>query len=112
MRDATYGFIETNSLTEEHKRIREEASETVDLHDARLARIVRLRLVSDPGFPLWDLSYCYGRLKDGTYVRVRLPRFQFGKRTLRTELLAMCREAGVYGKGLGIFDPEVISTLV
>lgn len=86
--------------------------ETVDLSDPRLARIARLRLLSDPGFPYWDVSYCYGVLKDGARVRVRLTRCQFGKRTLKRDLIDMCREAGVYGKGLGLFDPETISRLV
>src|SRR5262245_38576752 len=58
--------VETNPITDEHKRIREAASETVELGDPRLSRVTRLRLVTDPGFPLWDVSYCYGRLKDGT----------------------------------------------
>lgn len=105
--------METNPLTDEHKSIREaiDHSDAVDLGDPRLARIVRLRVLSDPGFPYWDLSYCYGVLQDGTYVRVQLPRHQFRKSRLRGELIEMCREAGVYGKGLGILDPDVVSTL-
>ena len=107
-----YGAIETNPITDEFKRDMELAKETVDLDDHRLARITRLRLVTDPGFPFFDLSYCYGRLKDGTPVRVELPQWQFSKRGLNSELIAMCRKAGVYGKGLGLFDPEVISKLI
>lgn len=38
-----------------------------------LKRIVRLRLLSDPGYPQWDISYCYGLMKDGSHVRVQLP---------------------------------------
>lgn len=106
--------METNPLTAEHERIREEIDhqDPVDLCDPALARIVRLRLISDPGFPYWDVSYCYGRLTDGTYVRVNLPWFQFRKgRPLKMQLVEMCREAHVFGKGLGILDPDVISTL-
>jgi|SRR5262245_58699705 len=108
MRD-TYGAIETNPITDEHKRIREAANETVELSDPRLARITRLRLVTDPGFPMWDVSYCYGRLKDGKDVRVRLPLHQFPRRSLNRDLIDMCQRAGVYGKALGLFDPEVVS---
>lgn len=106
--------METNPLTAEHERIREEIDhqDPVDLGDPTLARIIRLRLVSDPGFPAWDVSYCYGRLTDGTYVRVNLPWYQFSKRKLKAELIEMCREAQVFGKGLGLFDPDVISTLI
>jgi hypothetical protein len=81
----------------------------VQLDDKRLRRIRRLRLLSDPGFPMWDLSYCWGELADGTKVRVQLPRHQFSKGKLFTELIEMGKEAGVYMKRLGVFDGEVIS---
>lgn len=108
-----YGVLESNHW--DGTQVREwldDIDETVDLADPRLARIARLRLLSDPGFPYWDVSYCYGVLKDGSRVRVRLTRHQFSKRALKAELIEMCREAGVYGKGLGLFEPETISRLV
>jgi hypothetical protein len=107
-----YGAIETNGINDEVRAVRERvhaSGVTVDLADKRLVRITRLRLVSDPGFPMWDLSYCYGRLADGTDVSVRLPEHQFPKRDLNAALIAMCKGAGRYGKGLGIFDPLVLS---
>ena len=106
--------METNPQTAEHIEIREaiDHHEPVWLGDARLKRIVRLRLISDPGYPMWDLSYCYGQLKDGTYVRVELPWFQFRKKRLYGDLIEMCKSIEVYGKGLGLFEPDVISTLV
>lgn len=106
---STYGAVETNSLTEEQKLLQQAAAEVVDLADKRLARITRLRLVTDRDFPMWDLSYCFGTLKDGSAVRVRLPLSQFPKTGLNQSLVEMCRSVNVYGKGLGIFDPEVIS---
>jgi hypothetical protein len=112
MQRDSYGVLQSNEITPELRSEMASAEGTVALADPRLARIFRLRLVSDPGFPFWDLSYCFGRLKDGTVVRVQLPEYQFPKRELTASLLRMCREAGVYGKGLGIFDPEVISQLV
>jgi hypothetical protein len=102
---------ETNSITDEVKEIRESLGGEVYLTDPRLVRITRLRLVTDPGFPMWDLSYCYGVLSDGTNVRVELPWWQFSKRNLKGDLIAMCREAGVYGKKLGLLDDSVISKL-
>lgn len=106
-----YGVLESNPITDEVKKFRDEIEDEVDLDDSRLRRITRLRLVTDPGFPMYDLSYCYGILKDGTKVRVRLPRWQFPKRNFRGSLIEMCREAGVYGKGLGILDPETWSVI-
>jgi hypothetical protein len=103
--------METNPIDDRFKEIREQLRGSVELTDDRLRRIVRLRLVSDPGFPLWDLSYCYGELKDGTWVRVILPWHQFSRKFLRRDLVAMCKEVGIYGKGIGILDDSVISTL-
>lgn len=110
VRDA-YGNEESNPITDEVKAIREAIEQTVELSDARLVKITRLRLVTDPGFPMYDLSYCYGELRSGEPVRVNLPEWQFSKRTLKRDLIEMCRAAGVYGKGMGILDPSVISIL-
>ena len=113
MERGRYGVLESNHWDgSEVQDWLDTIEDTVYLSDPRLARIARLRLLSDPGFPFWDVSYCYGVLKDGTRVRVSLPRHQFGKRTLKQDLIEMCREAGVYGKGLGLFEPETISRLV
>lgn len=99
-----YGAVETNGIEDHAAYFAVDRSEAVALNDPRLAQITRLRLLTDRDFPYWDLSYCHGRLKDGTEVRVILPEGQFRKRDLRGHLLEMCKEAGVYGKGLGIFD--------
>lgn len=108
-----YGVLESNHWDGSQVQEWLDAIEdTVYLDDPRLARIARLRLLSDPGFPFWDVSYCYGVLKDGTRVRVTLPVHQFSKRALKKEIVDMCREVGVYAKGLGLFDPETISRLV
>lgn len=106
--------MEVNPQTEEHIEMREamDHKDPVDLDNSQLRRIVRLRLVSDPGYPMWDVSYCYGELKDGTPVRVNLPRYQFSKKNLKGDLITMCKEVGVYGKELDLFEPHVISTLV
>lgn len=89
----------------------ETATETVDWTDKRLAKIERLRLLSDPGFPVWDVSYCFGRLHDGTKVRVDLPFSQLpkGRGRIQAAIIAAARRDRVFAKGLGIFD--AISTL-
>lgn len=113
MRDS-YGVIETNGIDDEVRALRDRVHASnieVDFDDPRLVRITRLRLVTDPGFPLWDVSYVYGRLADGTDVRVQLPQWQFSKRNLNRELIEMCKAAGKYGKAMGIFDPLVVSKL-
>jgi len=109
----TYGVYETNGMTEHWHDFREniDRSQRVSLNDPRLARVVRLRLLTDPGFPYWDLSYCYGELKDGTKVTVDLPVHQFRKGQLKGDLIAMAKREGVFAKGLGLLDSSVISTL-
>lgn len=113
MRDS-YGVVETNGIDDDVRALRDRVHASnieVDFDDPRLVRITRLRLVTDPGFPLWDVSYVYGRLADGTDVRVQLPVHQFSKRNLNRELIEMCKAAGKYGKAMGIFDPLVVSKL-
>lgn len=100
---------ETNGLSDGAAYHRTDRSEIVELTDPRLAKVTRLRLIGEAGFPMWDVSYCHGILKSGTEVRVWLPYTQFNKRRYMAEIIEMCRELKVYGKGLGIF--EAISTL-
>jgi hypothetical protein len=109
-----YGVLESNPINDDIRATRDaiDYDNPVWLDDTRLARITRLRLVSDPGFPMWDLSYCYGELKDGTPVYVNLPQHQFSKRNLKGDLIAMCKELKVYAKGLGLLDDSVISKLI
>ena len=108
-----YGVQESNPFTAEVQAVRDaiDYANPVDLADRALVRITRLRLLTDPGCPVYDVSYCYGALADGTPVLVRLPEYQFPKRGVQRALVAMCKEAGRYGKGLGILDPEVVSIL-
>ena len=71
--------------------------------------ITRLRLLSDPGFPVWDVSYCHGILK-GRHVDVRLPFSQlpkYGKGGLKAALYKEAKATGKFIKGLF----ESISTL-
>lgn len=80
------------------------SAETVDWADRRLAKVVRLKVLTDPGFPYIDVSYCYGELKDGTPVRVDLPFFQLPKRGARKALIEHAKRDGVFAKGLGLLD--------
>ena len=73
-------------------------------------RIYRLRLLSDPGFPVWDVSYCWGKLPDGELVNVTLPFDQLPKQRVSRTIVEYARKDGVYAKGTGILD--AISTLI
>lgn len=71
-------------------------------------KVTRFRMLSDPGFPVWDVSYCHGIL-NGEYVDVELPFDQLPKRNWKLEVIKYAKLDGVYAKGLGIF--ENVSTL-
>jgi hypothetical protein len=108
-----YGTSETNPLGSGGHP---ERAGRVYWDNPRLKRITRLRLLSDPGFPLWDVSYCYGELDDGTMVDVDLPFSQLNKSVgrwgtgaLQKDIIRHAKRDKVYAKGLGIFN--AISTL-
>lgn len=75
---------------------------------ARNLKVTRLRLLSDPGFPYWDVSYCHGKIA-GKDVRVELPFHQLPKNGYKKAIVAYAKKDGVYAKGIGILD--AISTL-
>ena len=76
----------------------------IPLDDPRLKSINRLRLLTEPGYDYYDISYCYGTLKDGTHVRVELGISHLGRRTIKRELIALAKEKGVFAKGLGLLS--------
>jgi hypothetical protein len=101
-----YGVVETNPISDADLAVRDriDYSKRYQLADRDLVKITRLRLLTEPGTPVLDLSYCYGELKDGTPVLVDLPRHQFAKHLWKSQMYAMFTEAGRYAKGMGI-DP-------
>lgn len=116
-RSISYGVDATNPLTAEHLAAREaidhKAPQT-SLGHPDLVKVTRLRLLSDAGFPWWDVSYCYGELRDGTPVRVHLGTDQLRKRGRGVDkghLIELAKTAGKFAKGLGLLDDDVISTL-
>ena len=113
VRNSKYGFVESQHVDAEFLDVwRNSVEETVYWTDKRLMQVTRLRLLSDPGFPMWDVSYCYGVLFDGTNVRVELPFHQLSKRRLKCEIIQHAKKDGVYAKGLGILDDVNMSKLV
>lgn len=64
--------------------------------------ITRLRLLSDRGYPEWDVSYCHGVL-NGKHVNVRLPFSQlpkYGKGGMKAALFNEAKATGKFIKGL------------
>jgi len=103
---------ETQGLENPSNYHKADRSLTVDWANPDLAEITRLRLLSDPGFPAWDVSYCHGILHDGTLVSVEVPFSQLpkGPGAINRAIIAHAKRDKVYAKGLGIFS--CISTLI
>jgi hypothetical protein len=84
---------------------------TVELSDPQLVRIDRIRLLTEPGYPVFDVSYVYGTLTTGERVRVDLGTNRLPRKGTRRELVKLAGEAGRYAKGLGMLDDDVISAM-
>ena len=80
--------------------------------DKRLKGISYLRLISDRGFPFWDVSFCYGYLNNGDEVRVTLPFSQLPKgRKMKGAILKHAIADRVFAKKLNLFNDLVYSFL-
>lgn len=86
------------------------AAPLVPLSDKRVRHIERLRLLTSPGCPVWDVSYVWG---SGTgrkeLFRVDLGVHQFPRQGLTGALIATFKEAGRYAKTMDVFEPGVQS---
>jgi hypothetical protein len=82
---------------------------TVDWTEPHL-RVTRLRLLSDPGLPWWDVSYCHGVLcHTHEFVRVELPFSQLPKRGFKWAIVQHAKRDRIYAHQLGVLTN--ISTL-
>ena len=107
-----YGTKENNGLEDAqayHQHHHDHDIGDLDWRSPRLKRITRLRMVSDPGFPVWDITYCHGETTDGYTCEVRLPFSQLPKKGMRRAIVQHAKNDGVYAHGLGVF--AAISTL-
>lgn len=115
MGDNLYGVQESNPISKGYHD--EPIVGTLGWDSPDLKRITRLRLLSDIGFPMWDVSYCHGINQKGERVAVYLPFDQLprgktksGKGAMLSAIVWYAKKDKVYARGLGIFD--AISTLI
>lgn len=100
-----YGVFETNPVDPNyHADVTAHLADRVRWDDPGLKTVIRFRLIGDLDYPMLDVSYCHGRMKDGRYVSVVLPFSQLPKRQWKSALVNFARRDGVYAKGLGILD--------
>lgn len=115
-RAASYGVRTTGTLTAETVAARQAIDYSrppTPLSNRNLVKVTVIRLIGfdEYDFPFVDLSYCYGELADGTPVRVDLGRHQFTKARWKSELVQCFKDAGRFGKamGLDVNDPYMVS---
>lgn len=58
----------------------------------------RIRFVSNPGFPWWDLSYFHVRIDGKRYGIIGTPFYQIGKKTFKTDLYKILKDEGIFIK--------------
>lgn len=95
---------ETNPIPEGyHQNVTERIMRSVDWTTPGL-KVTRFRILSDPGHPVWDVSYCHGVMPDGEPVDVCLPFSQLPKRGWRRFVVGQAIKEGIHAKRLGILD--------
>lgn len=109
-----YGAHETNGLPTGGQqalldRLHADGDLTLYWADAKLAKITRLRMLTDRDFPFFDVSYCYGMTKDGKMCRVSLPFYQLKKSLWKSQIIEAAKRDRVFAKRLGLFDLDVVS---
>lgn len=95
-----YGATETNSLIGEHPCHSLQGSATL----GEVAKVTRLRLLTERGYPFMDISYCYGEMADGTPVRIVDLPMHLSRKAPKADLIAWAKAEGAYAKGLGLLD--------
>ena len=104
-----YGVSETSPIDGGTKSLIDRAEKRV-LWDEPGLKIIRLRLLTERGYPMFDVSYALGMLK-GEPVWVDLPFYNLPRRGWKRAIIDEAKAEGVYAKGLGILDDHVLSVL-
>lgn len=103
--------LSVDEITELRESVNHRDGAMVQWTDERLVKVLRLRLIGcSREYPFWDVSYCYGELRDGARVRVSLPVGQLN-RDWKAHLIALAKNDRVFAKRLGILDDAVVSRL-
>lgn len=96
-----YGTTETNGLVD-GPAYHEVERETYDW-TTRGIKITRLRLLTDPACPFYDVSYCHGEL-DGKPIIVTLPFDQLPRKNTLAYIIDEAKKDRVYAKAIGILN--------
>lgn len=114
---STYGTRETNPLPDGGHDWDNFEQDAITLHELarRGGRISRLRMLTEPGTPFLDVSYCHGILPNGRNVRLNVAppmlRKGRGSEPYMSDMIAWAKDEGVHGKSIGMLDRGVWSIL-
>lgn len=112
---AQYGVIETNNINDftgdwgQYLDTLADGGREFGLDE--IAKLTRVRLLTEAGYPYFDLSYAMGQLADGRHCRVRLDVSSLGRRTYRSQIAESCKRAGVNANKLGVWNASTYSIM-
>jgi hypothetical protein len=111
-----YGVIETNNINDFTNDWGQYLDTLADNGRAfgldEIAKLTRVRLLTEYGYPVFDLSYAMGELADGRHCRVQidLPA-HLGRKTYRSQIAAECKRLGVNANKLGVWNSAIYSIM-
>lgn len=95
-----YGVIEYNSITPGYHEIERENGSWYELKKSDRIIAERIRLITDPGFPWFDISY-FHLWVNGTPTEFRdFPVIQLPKKGYKKVLIEECQKQGIFVKDI------------
>lgn len=110
---ARYGVSETGDFILDTYHSEVDYSRTYTLSELVAAggKISRLRLLTERGYPAYDISYCHATLPNGQVVPVHVDCMRLPKPALKSGLIAWAKREKVFAKNLGLLDEDNWSIL-
>lgn len=102
-----YGVQEVNPMPKDYHEEELEYIGWEELRDVKGIKAERIRFLSDPGFPYWDLSYFHIRIDGKKFEVLGSPFGQVPKKGFKSYIYKVLRNQGIFIDGF--FD--CISTL-
>lgn len=98
-----YGTVDTNPVEQGHHEIEREricVTQMIALAKGNKVTSDRLRLVSDPGYPYWDISYWHIDI-NGTKYEIGSIQSFFGdedltKKGYKSQIYNACKDNGIF----------------
>lgn len=79
------------------------------LTNKQVRRITNLHMVTRPGHDKWQITQCIGELSGGDPTIVELPLMTLPRDKTTAHLIGMFKDAGRFGKIMGLFEPGTVT---